>query len=149
MCFAYWFKEKSKAFFSAGVPLTYYHNYGSSATSVENLAIKFLTTPFHASEENRYRKTGFNPYQILTQVFTNKYTATYAIDTTVTYPTYDNNTVTGTKTAGTLKVRAMTENDVKSVTGLNLIEWRNIFSRCTIPKFIFLRSILLSRFCLQ
>lgn len=134
---------------SAGVPLTYYHNYGSSATSVENLAIKFLTTPFHASEENRYRKTGFNPYQILTQVFTNKYTATYAIDTTVTYPTYDNNTVTGTKTAGTLKVRAMTENDVKSVTGLNLIEWRNIFSRCTIPKFIFLRSILLSRFCLQ
>ena len=108
---------------SAGVPLTYYHNYGDSTTSVENLAIKFLTTPFHASDKNRYRKTGFNPYKTLTQVFTNKYTATYASDTTVTYPTYDNNTVTGTKTAGTLKVRAMTMDDIKRVTGLSSISY--------------------------
>ena len=68
-----------------------------------------------------YRKTGFNPYQTLTQVFTNKYTATYASDTTVTYPTYDNNTVTGTKAAGTLKVRAMTMDDIKKATGLSSI----------------------------
>ena len=108
---------------SAGVPLTYYHNYGDSTTSVENLAIKFLTTPFHASDKNRYRKTGFNPYKTLTQVFTNKYTATYASDTTVTYPTYSTNTVTGTKTAGTLKVRAMTMDDIKRATGLSSISY--------------------------
>lgn len=39
----------------------------------------------------------------------------------MTYPTYDNNTVTGTKTAGTLKVRAMTMDDIKKATGLNSI----------------------------
>ncbi len=115
-------RGKNKSF-SAVVPLTYYHNYGGSATSVENLAIKFLTTPFHASDKNRYRKTGFTPYQTLTQAFTNKYTATYASDTTVTYPTYDNNTVTGTKTAGTLKVRAMTMDDIKKATGLSAISY--------------------------
>ena len=92
---------------SAGVPLTYYC-YRNSITSVKNLCINFLTTAFHAKDECTYRKTGFNPYKTLTQVFTNKYTATYASNTTVTYLTYDNNTVTGIKTAGTLKVRAMT-----------------------------------------
>lgn len=101
---------------SAGVPLTYYHG-GDSTPSVENLAIKFLTTPFHASNSYSYRKTGFNPYQTLTQIFTNKYTATYANDTSVTYPTYSTNTVTGSKTAGTLKVRAMTKEDIMRVTG--------------------------------
>ncbi len=101
---------------SAGVPLTYYHG-SASTTSVENLAIKFLTTPFHASNSYAYRKTGFNPYQTLTQIFTNKYTATYANDTSVTYPTYSTNTVTGTKSAGTLKVRAMTLDDIKLITG--------------------------------
>lgn len=104
---------------SAGVPLTYYNN--SSSTSVDNLAIKFLTTSFHASNSNTYRKTGFNPYQTLTQIFTNKYTATYANDTQVTYPTYSTYTVTGTKTAGTLKVRAMTLEDIKSSSGLTSI----------------------------
>lgn len=103
---------------SAGVPLTYYSS--SSSTSVDNLAIKLLTTNFHASNSNTYRKTGFNPYQTLTQIFTNKYTATYASDTQVTYPTY-NNTVTGTKTSGTLKVRAMTLEDIKSSSGLTTI----------------------------
>ena len=102
------------------MPLTYYHN-NDSTTSTGNLCINFLTTLFHASEKNRYRKTGFNPYQTLTQAFTNKYTATYTSDTTVTYSTYDNNAVTGTKTAGTLKVRAMTMDDVKNVTGLSSI----------------------------
>ena len=42
----------------------------------------------------------------------------YTSDTTVTY---DNNTVTGTKTVGTLKVRAMTLEDIKRVTGLKSI----------------------------
>ena len=105
---------------SAGVPLTYDHSYNST-TSVENLATKFLTTSFHAIDSNRYRKTGFNPYKTLTQVFTNKYTATYASDTTVTYPTYSTNTVTETKVAGTLKVRAMTMDDIKRATGLSSI----------------------------
>lgn len=100
---------------SAGVPLTFYSEY--SATSVEYLAIKFLTTSFHASKSYAYRKTGFNPYQTLTQIFTNKYTATYANDTSVTYPTYSTNTVIGSKTAGTLKVRAMTKEDIMRVTG--------------------------------
>lgn len=100
---------------SAGMPLSYY-NY-NSVTSVENLSIKFLTTAFHASDNNKFRKTGFNPYQTLTQIFTNKYTATYANDTSVTYPTYSTNTITGTKMAGTLKVRAMTIGDIKLITG--------------------------------
>ena len=98
---------------SAGVPLTYYHS-GASTTSIKNLAINFLTTSFHVSNNNQYRKTGFNPYQTLTQIFTNKYTDTYANDTSVTYST---NTVTGSKTAGTLKVRAMTPDDIKLITG--------------------------------
>ena len=101
---------------SAGVPLTYCH-YEYSTTSVKNLAINFLTTSFHASNNNQYRKTGFNPYQTLTQIFTNKYTDTYANDTSVTYLTYSSNTVTGTKSAGTLKVRAMTQDDIKLITG--------------------------------
>ena len=100
---------------SAGVPLTYYHS-GASTTSIKNLAINFLTTSFHASNDNQYRKTGFNPYQTLTQIFTNKYTDTYANDTSVTYPTYSTNTVTGSKTAGTLKVRAMTKEDIMRIT---------------------------------
>ena len=101
---------------SAGVPLTYYHT-SASTTSIKNLAINFLTTSFHASNNNQYRKTGFNPYQTLTQIFTNKYTDTYANDTSVTYLTYSSNTVTGTKSAGTLKVRAMTQDDIKLITG--------------------------------
>ena len=104
---------------SAGMPLTYYHA-GNTTTSVENLAIKFLTTPFHASNVYTYRKTGFNSHQTLTEIFTNKYTATYLNNTTVTYPTYGG-TVTGTKTAGTLKVRTMTMDDIKGATGLSSI----------------------------
>ena len=92
------------------------HNSGASTTSIKNLAINFLTTSFHASNDNQYRKTGFNPYQTLTQIFTNKYTDTYANDTSVTYPTYSTNTVTGSKTAGTLKVRAMTNEDIMRIT---------------------------------
>lgn len=100
---------------SAGVPLTYYH-YNDGQISNKNLAINFLTTSFHASNNNQYRKTGFNPYQTLTQIFTNKYTDTYANDTSVTYPIYSPNTVTGSKTAGTLKVRAMTKEDIMRIT---------------------------------
>ena len=108
---------------SAGVPLTY-RGSGLSAINVENLTINFLTTSFYASNSHTYRITGFNPYKTLTQVFTNKYTATYASDITVTYPTYDS-TVTGTKTAGTLKVRAMTMDDIKRATGLSSISEKN------------------------
>ena len=100
---------------SAGVPLTYYHS-DYSQISIKNLAINFLTTSIHVSNDNQYRKTGFNPYQTLTQIFTNKYTDTYANDTSVTYPTYSTNTVTGSKTAGTLKVRAMTKEDIMRIT---------------------------------
>lgn len=102
---------------SAGVPLTYMPN-GNVATSIERLAINFLTTPFHASDYWTYRKNGFNPNKSLTEIFNNKYTATYASNTTVTYPTYSTNTVTAQKAAGKLKVRAMTKEDIVNSTGV-------------------------------
>lgn len=100
---------------SAGVPLTFYAYYATD--TVKALAINFLTTPFSVSDNYTFRKTGLNPYQTLTEAFTNKYTATYESDTSVTYPTYSTNTVTGTKTAGTLKVRGMTKEDIMRITG--------------------------------
>ena len=42
-------------------------------------------------------------------------------ETQVTYPTYETNTVVGTKMAGTLKVRALTVEDVKKATGLSTV----------------------------
>lgn len=102
---------------SAGVPLTYQSN-GVTQTSVERLAINFLTTPFHASDYWTYRKNGFNANKSLTEIFNNKYTATYTSNTTVTYPTYSTNTVTAQKLAGTLKVRAMTKEDIMSSSGI-------------------------------
>ncbi len=103
---------------SAGVPLTYRH-YSYPTTSIKNLAINFLTTAFSSSDDNTYRTTGFNPFQTLTEVFTNKYTATYTQDTTVTYTSTQysgaTTTVTGEKKAGTLKVRAMTKEDLDKV----------------------------------
>ena len=115
---------------SAGAPLTYYHD-GASATSVKNLCINFLTTRFGTAsslDKNMYKSSGFMDVRrwgglkvrTLTEIFTNKYTATYASDITVTYPTYDS-AVTGTKAASTLKVRAMTMDDIKRVTGLSTI----------------------------
>ena len=101
MCFVYWFKEKSKAFFSAGVPLTYYHAYGNSSTSVENLTTRFLEIPFTADQGCTYRKTGFLPYIALTEIFNNKYTQT-----------------SGEK----LQVRAMKAEDIYGVTGLTEME---------------------------
>lgn len=97
---------------SAGVPLTYYHT-SPSSTGVSNLTLNFLDIAFVSSGVG-FRKTGFNPYQSLTSIFTNKYTATYASNTTVEYPTYDS-TVSATKTAGTLKVRAMTKEDLDKI----------------------------------
>ena len=103
---------------SAGVPLTYYH-YNNAETSIKNLAINFLSTPFTASTNNTFRTTGFNPLQTLTEVFNNKYTATYSADTSVSYSsTYNAGTevtYSGTKGNGTLKVRAMTKEDVDKV----------------------------------
>lgn len=100
---------------SAGVPMTFYHA-SSVSNSITKLAINFLTTPFHTSDNETYRKTGFDPNKTLTEIFNNKYTAVYANDTSVTYPTYSTNTVTATKTANTLKVRAMTKEDVYNAT---------------------------------
>ena len=84
------------------------------------MCVNFLTASFHTSNSYTYRKTGFNPYQTLTEIFANKYTATYTSDTAVTYPT-SNGTVIRTKTAGTLKVRAITMDDIKRAIGLSTI----------------------------
>ena len=62
-------------FFSAGVPLTYYH-FNSSSTSIENLTAKFLETTFTANEKRTYIKNGFLPCITLIETFTNKYTKT-------------------------------------------------------------------------
>lgn len=97
---------------SAGVPMTYYH-VSNINTSITNLAINFLETSFSSTAEG-YRTSGFDPSKTLTEIFTNKYTATYESDTQVSYPGY-NTTLTGTKTAGTLKVRSMTNEDLEKV----------------------------------
>lgn len=86
---------------SAGVPLTYYHEYEKSSTSVENLTTKFLETPFTADQGCTYRKTGFLPYIALTEIFNNKYTK-----------------VSGEK----LQVRAMKAEDIYGVTGLTKMQ---------------------------
>ena len=106
---------------SAGVPLTYYHS-NSSETSIKNLAINFLKTPFDTVANNTYRKTGFNPYLTLTEVFDNKYTARYSSGEVVSYTsTYSDGktqvTYTGTKAEGDLKVRSMTKEDLDTVYG--------------------------------
>lgn len=116
---------------SAGVPITY-DDY-ESLESVKNLTINFLTTPFHVSNNQSYRKTGFNPYKTLSQIFINKYTATYISDTQVTYPTYDSNVIIGTQKVGTPKVRSMTIEDIKNVVGedtLNVqkVIYQNLFA---------------------
>lgn len=110
---------------SAGVPMTYVHGV-SAEKSVTNLAINFLNTIFHTSDAGTYRKTGFNANQTLEKIFTNKYTATYTEDTSVTYSTYYTYTTTATKTKGTLKVRAMTKEDIMKATGIN--DWSTIIS---------------------
>lgn len=86
---------------SAGVPLTYYHPFGNSSTSVENLTTKFLETPFSIDKGYTYRKTGFLPYIALTEIFNNKYTK-----------------VSGEK----LQVRAMKAEDIYGVTGLTKMQ---------------------------
>lgn len=110
---------------SAGVPMTYVHGV-TAATSVTNLAINFLNTNFHTSDTGTYRKTGFNANQTLEKIFTNKYTATYTEDTSVTYSTYYTYTTTATKMKGTLKVRAMTKEDIMNATGIS--DWNTIYS---------------------
>ena len=99
---------------SAGVPLTYYHGTNTS-TSITNLAINFLETAVTTSNEG-YRLNGFDPSKTLTESFTNKYTATYETDTSVSYPGY-NTTLTGTKLAGTPKVRSLTKEDIDTIYG--------------------------------
>lgn len=86
---------------SAGVPLTYYHAYGNSSTSAENLTTRFLEIPFTADQGCTYIKTGFLPYIALTEIFNNKYTQT-----------------SGEK----LQVRAMKAEDIYGVTGLTEME---------------------------
>ena len=85
---------------SAGVPLTYYHK-NSTSTSVNNLTVKFLETPFTGNDDYTYRKNGFLPNATLTEIFTNKYT-----------------NVSGER----LQVRAMKAEDIYGVTGLTEME---------------------------
>lgn len=99
MCFVYWFKEKSKAFFSAGVPLTYYHG-ANGNLSKQKLRNEFLSIPFSSTEKNTYEKNGFIPYLSLSEVFENVYTQ-----------------ISGDK----LQVRSMNEDDIYSVTGLKMV----------------------------
>ena len=65
--------RKNQKLFSAGVPLTYYHK-NSASTSVNNLTVKFLETPFTGNDDYTYRKNGFSPYTTLSEIFANKYT---------------------------------------------------------------------------
>ena len=58
---------------SAGVPLTYYHK-NLASTSVNNLTVKFLETPFTGNDDYTYRKNGFSPYITLNEIFKNAYT---------------------------------------------------------------------------
>ena len=103
---------------SAGVPLTYNHSL-KSETTIMNLAINFLDTAFSTSTAYTFRGNGFNSLQTLKEVFTNDYTATYLNDTPVTYTQEyaltGSATFTGTKAKGTLKVRAMTKQDLDKV----------------------------------
>ena len=59
---------------SAGVPLTYYAS--STDLSYEKLASEFLSIPFSSTEENVFRKNGFTPYLLLSEIFENKFTNT-------------------------------------------------------------------------
>ena len=61
--------------FSAGVPLTYNHPYGSSSMSEKNLTTNFLKIPIALVEKGTYRKNGFIALASLDNIFTNKYTS--------------------------------------------------------------------------
>ena len=101
---------------SAGIPMTYFHTYGNAIESESNLTDNFLTTPFSTSEANTYRNSGFDDNLSLSELFTNKYTAT---------------------TDGiTPAVRSLKKEDVLSVTGksdlahgeyLTDIKYKNMF----------------------
>ena len=81
---------------SAGVPLTYYHK-NSASTSVNNLTVKFLETPFTGNDDYTYRKNGFSPYITLNEIFKNAYTQ-----------------ISGDK----LQIRAMKAEDIYTITKL-------------------------------
>ena len=93
--FFFGLRGKNKSF-SAGVPLTYYHKH-SASTSVNNLTVKFLETPFTGNDDYTYRKNGFLPNITLTEIFSNKYTNI---------------------SRERLQVRAMKAEDICNVTGL-------------------------------
>ena len=83
---------------SAGVPMTYKPDSSKNTNSVTALTTNFLTTELSNGVNNKYQSTGFLLYQTLTDVFTNKYTAT--------------------KSDGvTPQVRAMVQEDIFRVTG--------------------------------
>ena len=107
MCFVYWFKEKSKAFFSAGVPLTYNHPNHDSSISIENLTTKFLKTPFALNTSYTYRKNGFLQYVTLEYIFKNEYT-----------------NLVGEK----LQVRALKAEDIYLITGLTEMVYGNLMN---------------------
>ena len=88
---------------STGTPLTYYHpnNTDASAASIKALTEDFLQTGFSASistvEDYKFVKSGFNNREALAKVFLNKYTSSV------------------------VTVRALTTEDICSVTGLSEI----------------------------
>ena len=45
-----------------------------ASTSVNNLTVKFLETPFTGNDDYTYRKNGFSPYITLNEIFKNAYT---------------------------------------------------------------------------
>ena len=100
---------------SAGVPLTYYHT-EIPDESITKMVDNFVFTGFTVEEDYTYRKTGFNPYDTLTNIFSNKYTLL--------------------KENGVPKVRALQSEDVLSVTGasslsvgddLSAVRYHNLF----------------------
>ena len=82
---------------SAGVPLTYCHEYGKSDVSIENLTINFLNPQFSSTIIRTYRKNGFFPYITFFEIFANEYTCN-----------------SGEK----LQVRSMKAEDIYNLTGL-------------------------------
>ena len=58
---------------SAGVPITYYHA-DDPSESIGKIVDDFVLTEVTAVDENTYRKKGFNIYDTLTEIFSNKYT---------------------------------------------------------------------------
>ena len=101
---------------SVGVPLTYYHA-NNPSESIGKIVDDFVFTGITVADENTYRKKGFDAYDTLVEIFSNKYTLL--------------------NENGVPKVRAIQSEDVLKVTGasdlnveddLSLIKYHNLFN---------------------